>query len=62
VYNIIKNSIRRLYYIKRDPTIYTVAIPENIDEEIQNVLRELNLSDEEIDRTISNRKSKKDNI
>ena len=62
MYNILKNSLRRLYMANREPKSYSVIIPENIDYEIEKVLRELNLSDEEINRTMSNRKSKKDNI
>ena len=62
VYNTLKNSIKRLYFASREPKLYSVRIPENIDYEIEKVLRELNLSDEEIDRTILNRRLKKDNI
>jgi len=60
VYNIIKNGLRRLYYVKRDPSVYTVKIPENIDEEIQNVLNELELSDEEMKEIFKSRTLKKD--
>jgi hypothetical protein len=61
VYNTLKNGLKRLYLASREPKAYSVIVPENIDYEIEKVLRELNLSDEEIDRTISHRKSKKDN-
>jgi len=62
MYNRLKNGLKRLYLARREPVPYSVRIPENIDYEIEKVLRELNLSDEEIDRTITNRKSKKDNF
>jgi len=50
-----------LYLARREPEPYSVIVPENIDYEIEKVLRELNLSDEEIDMTMPHRKSKKDN-
>jgi|3_EtaG_2_1085321.scaffolds.fasta_scaffold68057_1 hypothetical protein len=61
MYNRLKNGLKRLYLARREPEPYSVIVPENIDYEIEKVLRELNLSDEEIDMTMSHRKSKKDN-
>jgi hypothetical protein len=61
MYNRLKNGLKRLYFARREPEPYSVIVPENIDYEIEKVLRELNLSDEEIDMTMSHRKSKKDN-
>jgi len=61
MYNRLKSGLKRLYLARKEPKPYSVIVPENIDHEIEKVLRELNLSDEEIDRAIPYRKSKKDN-
>ena len=52
MYNIIKRGIG----IK----VYEVRIPHDIEKEIEKTLRDLGLSDTEIDHAISSRRLKKD--
>jgi len=60
MYSIIKRGIGRIYSARREVKIYEVKIPHDIEKEIEKTLRDLGLSDAEINHAISSRRLKKD--